>query len=377
MDTSPIGFRSRSSLLDLLGSAGGLQDLDRQALIFVARNGSSTKLQIEDALGRNGDEINETLERLVSQELLTKLQRGSLPFYIVKESLRTRRLVAPEKFPASPVIPLVYHYNLLSDASRMEGLRIAIASVVNKGDLVADLGCGVGVLSILAAQKGGYVFAVEVDPEVAAAAEFFIKNHGLNDRIRLINKDVREVLLPELADVCICEMMDTALINELQVPIMNYALRNLLKPSARVIPFKAETKVQVVSTDYGFAGLEFPIPFFEAYDARQCQQELSPFVSYHSIKFNELNSDMVDVIVPLPISGNGIANGVRIVTTVWLTPEISLGSSPWLNPPLVLPLDALKVAVGDILSIRLNYQLGGGLGATQSEWHIEGGKDDC
>ena len=57
------------------------------------------------------------------------------------------------EFPAD-VIPIQYHFNMLSDGARMDGFHRAIQLAVQPGMKVLDLGGGTGVLSWFAAQQG-------------------------------------------------------------------------------------------------------------------------------------------------------------------------------------------------------------------------------
>jgi protein arginine N-methyltransferase 1 len=52
--------------------------------------------------------------------------------------------------------------SMLADQVRMESYQRAIHEVVKKGDVVADIGTGSGILSFFAVQAGGRkVFAIE------------------------------------------------------------------------------------------------------------------------------------------------------------------------------------------------------------------------
>jgi ubiquinone/menaquinone biosynthesis C-methylase UbiE len=59
----------------------------------------------------------------------------------------------PSAFPAD-VIPIQYHFNMLSDGARMDGFDRAIQLALRPGMKVIDLGGGTGVLSWFAARQG-------------------------------------------------------------------------------------------------------------------------------------------------------------------------------------------------------------------------------
>lgn len=62
-------------------------------------------------------------------------------------------------------IPHVYHYNMLTDQTRMDAFRAAIALAVPPGSRVLELGGGTAVLSFFAAQHAAKVWCVEKNPE--------------------------------------------------------------------------------------------------------------------------------------------------------------------------------------------------------------------
>lgn len=272
-----------------------------------------------------------------------------------------RREWGTEEFPSGPIIPLVYQFNLLSDRQRMAALKRALDATVDAGDVVADLGAGVGVLAYLAAQDAERVYAVEIDREVYETGQEIMAAEGVNN-VEFVRGDAREVDLPEAADVVFCEMLDTGLIAELQVPVMNHAVEHVLAEDATVVPAEARTSMQLVETDYDFFGGEFRLPHFEAYGSRESQSRSDPAV-YHEVSFTEQNSEVVEAQVALEATEAGTVNGIQLNTAVRFGPDGEfVGSSPWLNPPLNLPLDVdLELEAGDELEVAIGYELGGGL----------------
>lgn len=266
-----------------------------------------------------------------------------------------------QEFPSGPIIPLVYQFNLLSDTQRLEGLKKAIETTVEPGDVVADLGAGVGVLSCLAARTAEKVYAVEMDREVYEKGVNIAKEQGF-DNIEYIRGDAREVELSEEVDVVMCELLDTALIAELQVPVMNYAVENLLAGDGDVIPVRARTSVQLVETDYEFVGCQFPLPHFEEYGSRESTPKSEPVV-YHDINFNEKNSEFIEEQVTIPADETGRINGLQLNTDVQFGEDTDFtGHSPWLNAPLTLPLKReVHAEQGESLTVEISYELGGGL----------------
>ena len=46
------------------------------------------------------------------------------------------------------------HFGYISDSARLEQYNAAIAQVIERGDRVADLGCGTGILGLMCLRAG-------------------------------------------------------------------------------------------------------------------------------------------------------------------------------------------------------------------------------
>lgn len=352
----------RAKKLSPYGFLSDMQELssdEKQIFAYVVSNGRCTVEQLERHLDLDSVQIKASLGKLMEAELLFCQRSSGYAFYSVALSKRSQ--IEPEQFPSGPIIPLIYQFNLLSDVQRTSAFVKCIKELVRPGDIVVDLGCGNSVLSMAAAQNASYVFAVEIDPSVADAAEYFIKSAGLQDKIKLVRTDAREVVFPDRVDVVVCEMLDTALIAELQVAVTNHAVESILKEGGTIIPYGARTFAELVNVDYSAEGWLFPLPHYEAYGARAAAYSLTPQVAIHEIAFGKINELIVEKDVRFRPVRHGILNSLRLTTVVQLTPQEELLHSDWLNPPLVLPIEPLQVEKDERLLLKLKYELGGGL----------------
>ena len=68
-----------------------------------------------------------------------------------------------------------------------------LAARLRKGKRACELGCGTGVVSLLAAafEKFSHVTAIEIEPESAALAERNVRLNSLSDKITVVNTDIR------------------------------------------------------------------------------------------------------------------------------------------------------------------------------------------
>lgn len=243
-----------------------------------------------------------------------------------------------------------YHLNLLSDKERLLAFNEAIKEKT-KGT-VYDIGAGCGILSVSAANYADFIYAVEIDPTVAKLAESNLKQI---DNILLINKDAKEVIFPEKADLIICEMLDTALIDEEQVPVLNSILK-YLKKDGEVIPQKILNGAEAIC-------MERENICYEDNEAneRPNYEIMSNFVIYSEIDFKKEIEEDVTTDLEFKTSKKGIISGIKITTFTLLTDNLICGPTPMLNPPLLIPTEKINVDIGDLIKIKLSYKMGGGL----------------
>ena len=87
------------------------------------------------------------------------------------------------------------------DHASTRGVLRLMPDVIERGDLVADLGAGSAVLAIAAAKLGaGRVIAIELDPDAIGNAQDNVVRNGVGDRVTVVEGDA-ELLLPLVAPV--------------------------------------------------------------------------------------------------------------------------------------------------------------------------------
>lgn len=265
----------------------------------------------------------------------------------------------PRSIPTLERILFVHHLNMVADP-RLEGWIQALEALP-EGLVLAELGCGSGILSMVAARRARRVYAVELDDDLLAFAQGAARLNGVEDRITFVQGDAREIRLPEPVDAVFCEMLDTGLICEMQVEVMA-RVHELLKPGARVIPQRVDTYAELVFTDYEFHGIRLPMPFFQTTEARESHDGFGPRVLAHEAIFDGRDIPLdVKVALPMPVQRGGVVNSFRLTSDTQVMPGVVLPGSHWLNPPLVFPFEPLEVHPGDEPVLHLSYRLSGGL----------------
>jgi predicted RNA methylase len=332
--------------------------LEHRILLLAIGSGRLRSRDVADILGADLSHVSATINRLTELGVLTTLSEDGEDVFHAQ-----RGPALSAAFPSAAVIPLGYQFNLLCDSTRLAIFAQAIDRLVNPDAMVLDLGCGTAVLAILAAGKGAQVTAVEMDPMVFNAAQHFVNTYAPDKRVRLIRADALS-LNPrqDKFDIVICEMLDTGLISEFQVPVMSHAVKTLLKPEGIAIPAGAVCTVSLAKVDFStIVGFDFPLPHFERSDTQRIRQILSNKVVYASISFTALNPHNVDTEIIVRTDDDGIVNAILVETETIVAPGLVTSGSQWLNPPLILPVNDIKVSNGQTFVVHLSYLFGGGL----------------
>jgi len=128
------------------------------------------------------------------------------------------------------------HQAMLADRVRMTAYQQAIHEVVDKGNVVADIGTGSGILACFAVQAGASkVYAVE-QGDVIEDAERLAQVNGLADRIVFVKGRSDSIELPEPADVITSEIIGHFGLEEGVLKFELDARKRFLKPGGRLAP---------------------------------------------------------------------------------------------------------------------------------------------
>lgn len=98
---------------------------------------------------------------------------------------------------------------------------------VKPGDMVLDIGCGTGILSMIAAELGcEKVIGVDLDPVAVKVAQDNIEMNGLSDKIEIREGNLVEVIdAAEKADIIVANILAEAII-ELSGMIIPFLKKN-------------------------------------------------------------------------------------------------------------------------------------------------------
>lgn len=140
------------------------------------------------------------------------------------------------------------HLGYLADAPRLDKFRRAIAAVVRPGDVVADLGCGSGILGLLALQAGAaHVYAID-DSAMLHVARETLARAGLAQRATFIQGRSQQVSLPARVDVAMCDHVGYFGFDYGIVELLADARRRFLKPGGAIVPARIALQLAAVES---------------------------------------------------------------------------------------------------------------------------------
>ena len=141
-----------------------------------------------------------------------------------------------------------WHFDIVRDDLRNEAYSAALKRAVFPGCKVLEIGTGTGLLAMMAARAGaGEVITCESDGAIAAVAREIVARNGFADRVRVIAKHSSELDVQRdlggPADLLVSEIVSNDLLGEGTVPVLEHAVRHLLKPGAQIIPARGQVRV--------------------------------------------------------------------------------------------------------------------------------------
>ena len=150
---------------------------------------------------------------------------------------------------------LEQYHAMIADSLRLKSYALAIAEAVRPGDVVAEIGAGLGVFSLLACRAGARkVYAIESEPIIDLARQLAAAN-GFGERIEFLRGDVRRVELPEKADVLISDLRGALPVHGKALDTLLDARTRFLSKGGRLIPQRDKLFAAIVSCETQHAAL--------------------------------------------------------------------------------------------------------------------------
>lgn len=140
------------------------------------------------------------------------------------------------------------HFDYLSDRVKLDRYRTAIEQLVRPEYMVLDLGCGTGVLGLMALRAGARkVFFVEHDPIIEVARQT-VSDAGFSDRAEFFQANSFELTLPERVDVVVCDHVGFFGFDYGVLELLADARLRFLKDDGIIVPAQLELKLAPVES---------------------------------------------------------------------------------------------------------------------------------
>ncbi len=119
---------------------------------------------------------------------------------------------------------------------RLDKVCDSLASMINKGDMVLDIGCGTGALSLRAARMGARVRGIDINPRMLEVARIRAEKANLSEHVEFLEMGVAELGTEESLSFDV--VMSVLCFSELKEDEISFALREarrILKPGGLLL----------------------------------------------------------------------------------------------------------------------------------------------
>lgn len=263
------------------------------------------------------------------------------------------------------------HLGYLTDSTRLELFKTAIASTIGPDNRVADVGCGSAVLGLLCLQAGAaHVDAIDSTAAIEIARKSLTQT-GWAQRVNFIHGYSYQVELPERVDVVICDHVGYFGFDYGLIEMLADARRRFLKPGGRLIPGRLKLQVGAVESEKSSRLAEswqapgIPPEFHwvrqhginTKYAVKlQPEEILSAPAELGCIDLQSENPDFFSWTVQLTMLRDGVLHGLagwfecELTDGVWMT-NSPLSAYAIDRQQAFLPIgEALTVKAGDVIS---------------------------
>ena len=265
-----------------------------------------------------------------------------------------------------------YPYMCLIDIYRTQTFKKAIEETVKPSDVVVDVGSGTGILAFFAAKAGAKkVYAVEIDHLLAEALRTSIKLNGLQDVVEVVEADALEAELPNDVDVVLAELIETGLLDEMQVRVMNkLRSKGVITDKTKVIPGQYQTFIRLLEVKNDFYGFKIAAPIhdwpFYSHEAKEWHQLDKDYVTEpQSLGAFDFQAGIVEPKVrrqlEFEIPEGKRVNAIEISGMSRLSPDTTLGAAHSYNGNKILYLAEIDGPARP--KISFDYHMSQGLGS--------------
>jgi len=145
--------------------------------------------------------------------------------------------------------PLDEHYSYLADRTKVDRYRAAISGVVGPGDAILDLGCGSGLLGLMALRAGAAkVHFVDSGPVIEMARRV-VSEAGFGRRAVFHQALSYDLELPDPVDVVLSDHVGYFGFDYDILRLLADARQRFLRPGGRLVPRQIDLKLAPVESE--------------------------------------------------------------------------------------------------------------------------------
>ena len=232
---------------------------------------------------------------------------------------------------------------MIADKGRTAAYARALEQLVKPGSVVLDVGCGPGILSLLACRAGAArVYAVEQADLIDLARELAAAN-GFADRIHFIQATSTELELPEAVDGIVSDLHGVVPLFRTAIVSILDARDRFLKPGGWMIPARDTLWTAVVTspqahqqivtawdTEYGFDLSAAKRRAINLYEGRRIESAdlLSAPQCWGTLDYRELGSPSAAGEVSCTVERVATGHGIGVWFDCETAAGIGLSNSP-------------------------------------------------
>jgi len=239
-----------------------------------------------------------------------------------------------------------YYLALITARERIEAFRRALAARVRPGNVVVEVGAGLGTYSFFAAQSGARrVYAIEKE-RIVHLAEQLAESNGLAEQVAFVRGDSTEVVLPEKADVLVLEDFSSLFMRRGLEELVRDALSRHLHENGVIVPHAVSLYAAPIGDpalwrgllsleDDGYRryGLNLGLLrdiMLRSPHVRRVEPEslLAQPVALKTIELKNVSEYLFDRTVAMNIERTGTVYGLAGWFDLQITPDIRLSNAP-------------------------------------------------
>ena len=269
------------------------------------------------------------------------------------------------------------HYRYLTLANRNAAYARALGKVVQPGDVVADLGCGFGILGLLALEAGAtHCHGVDYTAAIEIARET-MRREGLADHFTAMRGSTFETDLPTPVDLLVCDHIGYFGFDYGIIAMLADARKRMLKAGGRIMPQSMDMHIALAESPilrdkaarWDAPGMPPAFGSLREYEANAIHSHrfpaeamLSGPATIASVDFREDAADLFTFKDTLTATRDGVVDGICGFFAAALCDTVSMTNSPFAADAIgranaFLPCRTpFAVRAGDAIAVSLSIR---------------------